>query len=97
MAPTDNGKTILLAEDEKAVRSFVLPMLLRNGYHVIESVDGLDALEKARQFNGTIHLLLSGVQMPKMTGIELATQLQLERPNIQVLLMSPVWQRECCC
>jgi CheY-like chemotaxis protein len=50
MAPTDNGKTILLAEDEKAVRGFVLPMLLRNGYHVIEAVNGLDALEKARQF-----------------------------------------------
>lgn len=53
-------------------------------------MNGLDALEKARQFNGTIHLLLSDVRMSKMTGIELATQLQLERPNILVLLMSGV-------
>jgi DNA-binding response OmpR family regulator len=88
MAPTGNGKTILLAEDEQHVRTFVLAMLRANGYNVIVAVDGQDALERARKFDGTIHLLLSDVEMPKMTGIELATQLQIDRPDTRVLLMS---------
>jgi DNA-binding response OmpR family regulator len=88
MSPTPNGKTILLAEDEQEIRSFVLAMLRHNGYHVIVAGDGHDALQKARAFDGTIHLLLSDVQMPNMTGIELATQLQIDRPAIRILLMS---------
>lgn len=87
MAPAENGKTILLAEDEQPVRTFVLGMLQKNGYSVIVAIDGRDALNKSREFEGIIHLLLSDVQMPNMTGIELATQLQIDRPNIRVLLM----------
>jgi two-component system, cell cycle sensor histidine kinase and response regulator CckA len=88
MSPTGNGRTILLAEDEQPVRSVLLAMLKKNGYNVIVAVDGQDALEKARQFDEAIHLLLSNVQMPKMTGIELATLLTMERPDTRVLLMS---------
>lgn len=88
MAPTGNGKTILLAEDEHPVRSFVLAMLQKCGYNVLVAVDGQDALNQSRRFEGAIHLLLSDVQMPNMTGIELATQLQIDRPSIRVLLMS---------
>jgi two-component system cell cycle sensor histidine kinase/response regulator CckA len=88
MAPAENGKTILLAEDEQPVRTFVLAMLQSSGYSVITAVDGRDALDKSRQFKGTIDLLLSDVQMPNMTGVELATQIQIERPNMRVLLMS---------
>jgi DNA-binding response OmpR family regulator len=88
MAPTGNGKTILLAEDEQRIRSFVLAMLQDNGYSVMVAVDGQDALNQSRAFEGIIHLLLSDVQMPNMTGIELATQLQIDRPAIRVLLMS---------
>ena len=47
-----------------------------------------DALEKAREFDGTIHLLLSDIEMPGMTGIELAIQLNQERPNTEILLIS---------
>jgi two-component system, cell cycle sensor histidine kinase and response regulator CckA len=88
MSPTGNGRTILLAEDEQPVRTFVLAMLQKNGYKVIVAVDGQEALKKARQFDGPIHLLLSDVQMPNMTGVELATQLTIERPDARVLLMS---------
>lgn len=88
MAPTPNGKTILLAEDERPVRTFVLIMLQKAGYNVIVAVDGQDALEKSRQYKGTIDLLLSDVEMPNMTGVELATQIQIDRPEICVLLMS---------
>jgi DNA-binding response OmpR family regulator len=88
MAPPENGKTILLAEDEQPVRTFVLAMLQHNGYNVIVAVDGQDALHKSRAFQGMIHLLLSDIEMPNMTGIELATQLQMDRPDVRVLLMS---------
>ena len=88
MAPTPNGKTILLAEDEQPVRSFVFAMLQKAGYNVIVAVDGQDGIAKSREFKGTIHLLLSDVEMPNMTGIELATQIQIDRPEILVLLMS---------
>ena len=88
MAPTKNGKTILLAEDEQPVRTFVLAMLQKAGYNVIVAVDGRDGLDQSRQFKDTIHMLLSDVQMPNMTGVELATQLQIDRPDIRVLLMS---------
>ena len=88
MAPTQNSKTILLAEDEHPVRTFVLAMLQNAGYNVIIAVDGQDGLAKSREFKGTIHLLLTDVEMPNMTGIELATQIQIDRAEVRVLLMS---------
>jgi DNA-binding response OmpR family regulator len=50
--------------------------------------DGKQALQKAREFDGIIDLLLSDVEMPGMTGIELAIQLNQERPDTKVLLIS---------
>jgi two-component system, cell cycle sensor histidine kinase and response regulator CckA len=88
MARTENGKTILLAEDEEDVRTLVLNILKNSGYHVVMGVNGQNALDKSRQFKGTIDLLLSDVQMPQMTGTELAKQIEIERPGIQILLMS---------
>jgi CheY-like chemotaxis protein len=82
MTGTQNGKSILLAEDERPLRKLVLKILRAAGYNVIVAADGRDGLEKSRQFNGTIHLLLSDVEMPNMTGIELATQIQIVRPEI---------------
>jgi DNA-binding response OmpR family regulator len=87
MSP-DGKKTILLAEDEEPYRSALLALLKKGGYNVIVGMDGLDALEKARDHKGEIHLLLSDVQMPRMTGIELATQLRSERPEMGILLIS---------
>ncbi len=84
----DGTKTILLAEDEESYRSPLLALLKKSDYNVIVGIDGLDALEKARDHKGEIHLLLSNVQMPRMTGIELATQLCAERPEMGVLLIS---------
>src|SRR5262249_60165062 len=62
-------------------------VLTKEGYAVIMAVDGMDALEKAEKHDGSIDLLLSDVQMPGMTGIELATQFH-GRPNTRILLMS---------
>jgi DNA-binding response OmpR family regulator len=81
-------RTILLAEDEETLRHFIGGLLQSNGYSVIIAVDGRDALEKSKAHAGKIDLLLSNIQMPGMTGIELATQLSLERPETKVLLIS---------
>jgi two-component system, cell cycle sensor histidine kinase and response regulator CckA len=92
VASIHDRKTILLAEDEEYFRTPVLAMLQKSGYDVIVAEDGQAALEKSRQFEGTIHLLFSDVKMPNMTGVELATQLQIERPSIHILLMSGMRQ-----
>jgi DNA-binding response OmpR family regulator len=63
-------------------------LLHRCGYEVILARDGKEALQKAREFDGVIHLLLSDVHMPGMTGIELAVQLNQERPDTKILLLS---------
>ena len=88
MPPMQSGKIILLAEDEFSIRSLVLTILQEAGYNVIVALNGRECLEKSRQFKGTIHLLLSDVDMPNMTGIELATQIQIDRPAMRVMLMS---------
>src|SRR5438477_7659715 len=79
---------ILVAEDEVIVRNIVCLMLQREGYQVLSAADGKEALELARQYQGTIDLLLSDINMPRMDGISLAEHIIQERPGIRVLLMS---------
>jgi DNA-binding response OmpR family regulator len=82
------GKTILFADDDSQLQKFVVALLTRCGYNLITACNGVEALQKARLFDGPIHLLLSDVEMPGMTGIELAIQLNLERPDTKILLIS---------
>jgi DNA-binding response OmpR family regulator len=87
--PNSNaGKTILLADDDGQLRTFLAALLRKCGYNIIVASDGKEALQKAREFEGVIHLLLSDVDMPEMTGIELAIQLNQERPDTKILLIS---------
>ena len=87
--PNSNaGKTILLADDDGQLRTFLAALLHKYGYNVIVASDGKEALQKAREFGGVIHLLLSDIEMPGMTGIELAIQLNQERPDTKILLIS---------
>ena len=81
-------RTILFAEDDERVRKFVAATLVRCGYNLILAEDGKSALEKANQYAGHIHLLLSDIEMPGMTGIELAIQLNQARPETKILLIS---------
>ena len=81
-------QTILLVDDDGTLRSFVSTLLNRLGYNLIVATDGAEALEKARSFEGPIDLLLSDVEMPGMTGIELAIQLNRARPSTRILLIS---------
>ena len=82
------AETILLAEDEDAVRGLVRRILEKQGYTVIAARDGSEALQLAAQHEGGIHLLLSDVIMPGMGGFELSDQIRRERPGIRVLYMS---------
>jgi CheY-like chemotaxis protein len=80
--------TILLAEDEPAVRRLVREILEQLGYTVLEAGDGYEALQVLEQRKTTIHLLLTDVIMPLMNGRELATRLESIRPGTKVLYMS---------
>jgi DNA-binding response OmpR family regulator len=80
--------TILFAEDNQPLRTRLARVLEKNGYEIIVAEDGLEALEKAKQHEGDIHLLVSNIEMPGITGIELAKRLRSDRPHMGVLLIS---------
>jgi PAS domain S-box-containing protein len=81
-------ETILVAEDEPEVRSFIRRILERRGYTVLEASNGREALEVARKYAGPIHLMMSDVVMPEMGGADLAEQFGAEHPGIPVLFIS---------
>ncbi|HEY4950821.1 MAG TPA: ATP-binding protein [Candidatus Acidoferrales bacterium] len=80
--------TVLLAEDEEAVRDLAGEFLRSSGYQVIAGRDGLDALEKAEQEMGAIDVLVTDVVMPRMRGTELAQRLKRAHPRIKIVYMS---------
>jgi PAS domain S-box-containing protein len=81
-------ETILLVEDAGRVREVVREILAMNGYEVIEARHGAEALEISSQRGGTIHLMVTDVVMPEMSGRELAQRLAPLRPDMRVLYMS---------
>jgi PAS domain S-box-containing protein len=85
---TRGTETLLLAEDEEAVRELVAGFLRQNGYTVLEAKNGVEALLLAEQQDSTIHLLLTDLMMPKMGGWELAERLLAQRPELKVLYVS---------
>ncbi|MDO8288355.1 MAG: response regulator [Parvibaculum sp.] len=82
------GETILLAEDNDSLRSFLTTMIEDFGYHVLAARNGFEALELESIHKGRIDLLLSDVVMPTLGGFELAKALQETRPDIRIILMS---------
>ena len=81
-------ETVLLAEDEPAVRESTREFLGLNGYIVLEAKNGTDALAIAREYKGHIHLMITDVVMPQMGGAKLAGELASERPDMKVLFVS---------
>jgi CheY-like chemotaxis protein len=81
-------EVILVVDDEPVVRNIVRALLQAEGYFVLAACDGKEALELSRSFSGTIHALVSDIQMPHLTGVELRETILRERPDIKVLLIS---------
>jgi len=82
------GETILLVEDDRDVRELAQRVLQRQGYTVLEARDGREAMRLATSHSGPIHLLLTDVVMPGISGMALADRLTADRPDIKVLFMS---------
>ena len=91
-APAQNGarhtETILVVEDESAVRSLIERILIKRGYSVLTARDGLEALSIIDAHNAAISLVITDVVMPGMGGRELAQQLARRNPHIRILYIS---------
>jgi two-component system, cell cycle sensor histidine kinase and response regulator CckA len=87
-APTAGGETILLVEDEDAVRVIVAEILRRQGYHVLEAASPGAACDVFDSRASEIDLLLTDIVMPGMNGPALAQRLIGQRPDLRVLFMS---------
>jgi two-component system cell cycle sensor histidine kinase/response regulator CckA len=81
-------ETVLLAEDEDAVRRLVQRALELHGYSVLPARNGAEAETIERSHSGPIHLLVTDVVMPGMGGRELADTIKSRRPQLKVLYMS---------
>jgi two-component system cell cycle sensor histidine kinase/response regulator CckA len=88
MVSERGSETILLVEDEEEVRAVLHQILVSRGYRVLQAGSGEEALVISRLHRGAVHLLLTDVTMPEMTGPELAQRLRAERPQTPVVFMS---------
>lgn len=86
--PPHGSETILLVEDQDAIRDVASEFLKGSGYAILEARDGIEALQVAQQHHGEIDLLLTDVVMPRMGGPELAIRLANLRPQMKVIYMS---------
>ncbi len=86
--PARGSETILVVEDEPAVLTLSQRALEAQGYVVLAAADAAAALRVVERHGGTIHMLLTDVVMPGLSGRELADRLGAQRPGIRVLYMS---------
>ena len=82
------GETVLLVEDNEAVRNLAGTILTRQGYTVLTAENGTDALKVLENHGGPVHLLLTDVIMPEMNGRDLFARLSAQYPDLRVLFMS---------
>ncbi len=82
------SETILLVEDDELVRELTREVLRTNGYVVLEAKDGHEALRIGREYDGLIHLILTDVVMPQISGQQVVEQIASTHPDIKSLFMS---------
>jgi CheY-like chemotaxis protein len=88
LEPKPRSGTVLLVEDESAVRLLIAATLRKHGYTVHEAANGVEAIELAALHDHAMDLVLTDVVMPHMSGREVAEHLRQSRPDIPVLYMS---------
>jgi two-component system cell cycle sensor histidine kinase/response regulator CckA len=81
-------KTVLVVDDEESILKHVSRFLRAGKYNVLTATSGKNALQTSRDYKEAIHLLLTDFQMPGMDGINLATAMSIDRPQLKVLMMS---------
>jgi PAS domain S-box-containing protein len=81
-------ETVLLAEDDEALRSLARRVLEENGYQVLAARNGSEALQACRKHAGPVHILVSDVVMPSMNGPQLAQHVKSLHPDVRVVFMS---------
>ena len=79
---------ILVADDDALVRNLVTLLMQQDGHFVLSAADGHEGLELSRQYPGTIDLVITDLQMPRLNGTDLCAHLLEERPGIKALIMS---------
>jgi two-component system cell cycle sensor histidine kinase/response regulator CckA len=82
------GYTVLVVDDEEAVRRLAVRMLTWTGYQAIEASHGREALAAIEQHTGPVHLVLTDIKMPGMTGRELGRHVEQRWPGKPILYMS---------
>ena len=87
-APRNDQKTVLVVDDDPNTLNSVSELLVDSNYKVLRAAGGAEALRQSRDYKHEIHLLLSDFQMAGMSGVDLATKMTGERPQLKVLLMS---------
>ena len=86
--PIKGSQTILLVEDEMAIRKITREFLETSGYRVLEACNGAEALELCEHHRGNLHMVMTDVRMPGMSGPQLAERLSTQCPDMKVLFVS---------
>lgn len=87
-APPQGQETILVVEDEEKLRALIVRSLKRQGYELLVASDGDEAMRVARAHPAPIHLLLTDIVMPGLSGVDVAATLRTHQPNLRVLFIS---------
>ncbi|MFO1019161.1 MAG: PAS domain S-box protein [Planctomycetales bacterium] len=87
-APKGGSETILVVEDAELIRNLACHILRSQGYTVLEASNGKEALKAVEQHPGVIHMVLTDVVMPEMSGRQLSERLRVVKPGLKVLFMS---------